>query len=120
VPAGRARQEESLRGHSIFTGRQWTAGSRINGFFIRIMRGLQSTLHILPGTSARIKVVALVKTMESVEVKRAPFALSVGREWTSNVRTLVPGESEPAEIPLRGEGEFRLATFMIEIFVAQD
>src|SRR2546423_11122157 len=84
--------------HADRNSRSWPARSRVKRFILARMRRRNGSQHILTGASASIYHALLTELLECLAVSFEPFALRVRPKRSTNIRSLLPVEPEPAQI----------------------
>jgi hypothetical protein len=84
------------------------------------MRSQRRFHHILARTSTWINKTAGTQFLPRFEVKRATFALNIGRKFTARIRSFLPRQPKPSQVFYNRSTKFRPATRQIEIFNSQN
>ena len=105
-----------------------TAGARIHRFIVQRIRlyicifvgSAQRGSQVLARAATRIKEAAVDQLAPYGHVGFVPLALHVRLERPTDVRALLPGQAQPAQIFQRGIGVLGSAAFAVQVFHAQN
>jgi hypothetical protein len=84
------------------------------------VRSTEGGSKIFPGTATGVNEAAFAEVLPGGPVCVRTPALLIGSEGASNIRTLVPVDSEPAEIFESSSGVFRPTALGVEVLDAHD
>ena len=105
------------------------------------MRRGQCSLQIFPRTGTRIDQSAVAQFAPCVEIKTAAFALRIRPKvaeftscrddasvaahssfanTTSKIKVFIPIQPQPVQVFIHGADELRLASLIVEVFIAED
>ena len=97
-----------------------STGSRIERFIVGGVRSAGGLLNVPAGTGTGKKQARSLEPLEDVSVIFRAFALRVRTEWPTDIRALVPTNSQPVEVFQEARDEFRAGPIPIEIVIAED
>src|SRR5436305_11521271 len=89
------------------------------------MRRRKRLLQIFARTGTWIDQSAVAQLAPSVQIKAAAFALRVRPKTASThaalkIKAFVPIQTQPAQVFIHGADELRLASLIVEVFIAED
>jgi hypothetical protein len=106
----------------VVSARIGAAVARVDGLVVGVIfvGGAGGLGYVFAGAGAGVDSACRAQRLPRGEIVGAAFALRVGREGTTAVGALGPGDAQPVQVVEHGADEFGLAALRVEVFVAED